>query len=83
MEVQHRAMEEGLMVVHVKVYNENTSNQVMHAEALLEQAQTAYIFTGQGTQEKGMGMALYATNKAAQSIWDRAERHFKSQYGRI
>ncbi|KAL4865130.1 hypothetical protein BDV12DRAFT_200413 [Aspergillus spectabilis] len=81
MEVQHRDMEEGLMVVHVKVYNENTGSQVMHAEALLEQAQTAYVFTGQGTQEKGMGMDLYGTSKAAQLIWDRAERHFESQYG--
>ncbi|KAL4917419.1 acyl transferase domain-containing protein [Aspergillus aurantiobrunneus] len=81
MEVRHQAMEEGLMVVNVKVLRENTGEQVMHAEAVLEQAQTAYVFTGQGTQEKGMGMALYGTHKAAQRIWDRAERHFESEYG--
>ncbi|KAL4784879.1 acyl transferase domain-containing protein [Aspergillus varians] len=81
MEVQHRAMEEGLMVVYAKVLNENTGAQVMHAEASLDQAQTAYVFTGQGTQEQGMGMALYAAHKAAQTVWDRAEQHFESQYG--
>lgn len=81
MEVQHGAMEDGLMVVHVKVFNANTGDLVMHAEAILEQAPTAYLFTGQGTQEKGMGMTLYGTHKAAQAVWDRAERHFESQYG--
>lgn len=81
MEVQHRAMEDGLMVVHVKVLNVNTGDQIMHAEAMIEQAPTAYLFTGQGTQEQGMGMGLYGTHKAAQAVWDRAERHFESQYG--
>ncbi|KAL4876810.1 putative sterigmatocystin biosynthesis fatty acid synthase subunit beta [Aspergillus karnatakaensis] len=81
LEVQHRGVEEGRMVVHVKVHNEITGNQVMHAEALVEQPPTAYVFTGQGTQEKDMGMALHSTNKAAQSVWDRAERHFESRYG--
>jgi fatty acid synthase subunit beta len=83
MEVQHGAMEDGLMVVHVKVSNVNTGDQVLHAEAIIEQAPTAYIFTGQGTQEKGMGMGLYATHKAAQVVWDRAERYFESQYGEL
>ncbi|KIA75623.1 fatty acid synthase beta subunit [Aspergillus ustus] len=81
MEVQHRAMEEGLMIVNVKVVNELTGDQVMHAEATIDQSQTVYVFTGQGTQEKGMGMGLYGTHKAAQAIWDRAERHFQAQYG--
>ncbi|KAL2850268.1 acyl transferase domain-containing protein [Aspergillus pseudoustus] len=81
MEVQHRAMGEGLMVVNVKVVNELTGDQVMHAEATIDQAQTVYVFTGQGTQEKGMGMGLYGTHKAAQAIWNRAERHFQAQYG--
>ncbi|KAL2819637.1 acyl transferase domain-containing protein [Aspergillus cavernicola] len=81
MEVQHKAMEEGLMVVHVTVVNELTGLQVMHTEATIEQPRTSYVFTGQGTQEKGMGMALYGTRKAAQAVWDRAERYFESQYG--
>ncbi|KAL3458178.1 acyl transferase domain-containing protein [Aspergillus heterothallicus] len=81
MEVQHRAMEEGLMIVNAKVFNELTGAQVMHAEATIDQAQTVYVFTGQGTQEKGMGMDLYGTHRAAQAIWSKAEQHFQAQYG--
>ncbi|KAL4944998.1 hypothetical protein BDV06DRAFT_219807 [Aspergillus oleicola] len=81
MEVQHTGTEAGRMVIQVKVLNESTGEQILHGEATLEQPPTAYIFTGQGTQEKRMGMTLYATNKAAQQTWDRAERYFESQYG--
>ncbi|KKK21818.1 hypothetical protein ARAM_004341 [Aspergillus rambellii] len=81
MEVQHRAMEDGLLVVQVKVLDQNGQRPVMRAEAIIEQAPTAYVFCGQGSQEKGMGMALYGTHTAAQALWDKAERHFESQYG--
>ncbi|KAL4898957.1 putative sterigmatocystin biosynthesis fatty acid synthase subunit beta [Aspergillus multicolor] len=81
METQHVAMENGRMVMHVKVLEESTGEQVMHAEAVVEQPEITYVFTGQGTQEKGMGMSLYDSHSAARAVWDRAEQHFLSQYG--
>ena len=80
-EMQHVAMTEGRLVLNIKAYNDATGARVLEAEAEVEQAATAYVFTGQGSQEKGMGMALYDSNPAVRTLWDRADKHLLDLYG--
>ena len=39
------------------------------------------MFTGQGSQEIGMGMDLYLASPIARAIWDEADHHFVENYG--
>lgn len=82
-EMQHLAMAEGRLVLKVQAYNHITGNRVLDAEAVVEQAPTAYVFTGQGSQKKGMGMSLYDSSPAARSVWDRSDKHLRDLYGRL
>lgn len=55
--------------------------QVVEGTAEIDQPTIAYVFTGQGSQEQGMGMALYDSSPVAKDIWQRADRHFLENYG--
>ncbi|KAK3901809.1 acyl transferase domain-containing protein [Staphylotrichum tortipilum] len=80
-EMQHVAVDSGRMVLSVLAVNEETGERVLEGEAEVEQPRTGYVFCGQGSQEKGMGMALYAASPEVRALWDRAETYLRENYG--
>ncbi|KKA25346.1 [Acyl-carrier-protein] S-acetyltransferase [Rasamsonia emersonii CBS 393.64] len=79
--LEHVGMIAGRKIIKVEAKNKDTDETVLVGEAEVEQPVTAYVFTGQGSQEQGMGMDLYASSPVAKEVWDRADRHFLENYG--
>ncbi|KAJ2803203.1 fatty acid synthase alpha subunit Lsd1, partial [Coemansia helicoidea] len=82
-ELRHVGMKDGRMLVAgrtSKVDGGGGGGPVMDITAEVDQPRTAYVFTGQGSQEAGMGMALYELSAVARNIWDRANKHMLETY---
>ena len=62
------------MVIKVETYSDR-GLKVLEGTAEVAQPPTAYAFTGQGSQEPGMGMELYNNSPAARAVWDTADAH--------
>ncbi|MEM1350035.1 MAG: acyltransferase domain-containing protein, partial [Myxococcota bacterium] len=54
---------------------------VLRAKARVQAPVTAYVFPGQGIQQRGMGMEGYQRSKAARAVWDRADAYTKEALG--
>jgi fatty acid synthase subunit beta len=80
--LQHVGMVAGRKIIKVEASNKETDEKVLLGEAEVEQPVSSYVFTGQGSQEEGMGMELYASSPVAQEVWDRADKHFLDNYGK-
>jgi len=79
--LQHVGMVSGRKIIKIEVSNQETEDKVLVGEAEVEQPTTSYVFTGQGSQEQGMGMELYNSSPVAKEVWDRADKHFMDNYG--
>ncbi|KAI5287983.1 beta subunit of fatty acid synthetase, partial [Ascosphaera atra] len=79
--LQHVGMIAGRKIIKVEASNQDTEDKVLVGEAEVEQPVTSYVFTGQGSQEQGMGMELYNSSPVAKEVWDRADSHFLENYG--
>ena len=55
--------------------------KVLEGTAKVAQPPTSYVFTGQGSQEPGMGMELCNNSPAARAVWDAAATHLLVIYG--
>jgi fatty acid synthase subunit alpha, fungi type len=58
-----------------------TGKLSLEGTAEVAQPTTVYAFTGQGSQEQGMGMDLYNSSPAARVVWDSADAHLIYAYG--
>jgi len=79
--LEHVGMVAGRKIIKIETSNKETGDKVLLAEAEVEQPVSSYVFTGQGSQEQGMGMDLYGSSPIAKEVWDRADRHFMENYG--
>ncbi|OTA64035.1 fatty acid synthase beta subunit [Hypoxylon sp. EC38] len=81
-QLHHIGMVSGSMIIQIEVVKSDEAREkVLVGEAIIEQPTSAYVFTGQGSQEKGMGMELYEKSAVAKDVWDRADKHFLDTFG--
>ncbi|RPD59601.1 fatty acid synthase [Lentinus tigrinus ALCF2SS1-6] len=78
--IKHVGMRSGNLVVNVETTN-SRGEKVLAGTAEVAQPTTVYVFTGQGSQEPGMGMDLYNNSPAARAVWESADEHLTAVYG--
>ena len=78
--LRHIGMRDGNIVVGIETSN-SRGEKVLTGSAEVSQPTTVYVFTGQGSQEPGMGMDLYNSSPAVRAVWEGADAHLLAVYG--
>ncbi|KAL5333061.1 hypothetical protein BJX70DRAFT_79580 [Aspergillus crustosus] len=81
--IKHTGMVDGRMCFNIATTRKESDDRVFEAVAEPEQPRTAYLFTGQGSQSKGMGIDLYSTSAVAKAVWDEINQHLFEGYGKL
>ena len=79
-QLKHVGFRRGRKIVEVTTSNVKGVT-VLTGRAEIEPGTSAYVFTGQGSAAKGMGMDLYESSPAARELWDNADAHLQKTYG--
>ncbi|KAF0719408.1 hypothetical protein As57867_001060, partial [Aphanomyces stellatus] len=79
-QITHTGIQDGEIGLQVEASNAQGAI-VYGAKVRVAMPRTALVFTGQGSQQLGMGMDLYATSAVVKSVWDEGDLHFKTKFG--
>ncbi|KAI2890792.1 hypothetical protein CBS76997_5145 [Aspergillus niger] len=79
--VDHVGLSHGNLLLSIQVHNTSSGVKVLSAQATVEQPPVAYVFTGQGSQQPGMGMELERQSASARMVWQTADEYFSKTYG--
>ncbi|GKZ29138.1 hypothetical protein AbraIFM66950_003298 [Aspergillus brasiliensis] len=79
--VDHVGLSHGNLLLSIHVHNTSSGVKVLSAQATVEQPPVAYVFTGQGSQQPGMGMELEKQSASARMVWQTADEYFSKTYG--
>ncbi|KAL4902745.1 hypothetical protein BDW74DRAFT_169333 [Aspergillus multicolor] len=79
--VEHVGMDRGNLCLALQVQNIETGVKVLSAKSIVKQSLAAYVFTGQGSQQQGMGMELEKQSPSARAVWEAADGYFERTYG--
>ncbi|KAL3429416.1 acyl transferase domain-containing protein [Aspergillus tetrazonus] len=79
--VDHVGMSNGSLVLAIQAYIVSSGSKVLSAHCVVGQPLMAYVFTGQGSQQPGMGMELRKQSAGAREVWQTANKYFESTYG--
>jgi len=83
LEVVRSGVRDGAKVVEatMRARRDGGDSPVCRLRAFLSPSPTAYVFPGQGIQQRGMGMDGYARSRAARRIWERADSFTRAHLG--
>ncbi|KAJ1735656.1 fatty acid synthase alpha subunit Lsd1 [Coemansia sp. Benny D160-2] len=79
--VVHKGMRGGRICVSSSTHNTVTGAVVLECSAQVSPPRTVYVFTGQGSQEVGMGLDWYRQSSVVRAVYDRADQHTRRQFG--
>nr|CCA25392.1 FAS2_PENPA Fatty acid synthase subunit alpha putati [Albugo laibachii Nc14]CCA25465.1 fatty acid synthase alphasubunit putative [Albugo laibachii Nc14] len=80
LQARHVGQRNGNKLLEIQVVNAS-KERVITAKAEIKQPLTAFVFTGQGSAEVGMGMDRYEVSAISRETWNRGEKHLQRMFG--